>query len=148
MKLSTSHVIHFVIASVVIAAVSLAQWRPHDPTKVDRVQRFGSVIGIKPEKIEYYKQLHANTWPGVLEQISKANIRNYNIFLKQVDEEHWYLFSYFEYVGDDFEADMKRIAADPETQRWWQETDPCQIPIPTRAEGEWWATMERVFFHP
>ena len=39
------------------------------------------------------------------------------------------------------------IAADPETQRWWKETNPCQVPIEKRGEGEWWAKMERVFFH-
>jgi L-rhamnose mutarotase len=24
-------------------------------------------------------------------------------------------------------------------------TDPCQIPLETRAEGEWWASMEEIF---
>jgi len=24
-------------------------------------------------------------------------------------------------------------------------TDPCQIPLETREEGEWWASMEEVF---
>ena len=119
----------------------------HDET-AEQVQHIGMVIGIKPERIEYYKKLHADAWPGVLKQISAANIRNYNIYLKQIDDERWLLFSHFEYTGDDFEADMNRIAADPETQRWWKETDPCQIPIPNRRQGERWATMERVFYHP
>lgn len=114
----------------------------------ERVQYIGMVIGIKPERVDYYKKLHAEAWPGILKQISAANIRNYNIYLKQVDDEHWYLFSHFEYTGDDFEADMKRIAEDPETKRWWKETDPCQTPIPNRKDGEWWAKMERVFYHP
>jgi len=112
-----------------------------------KVQRMGMVIGIKPEMIETYKELHANTWPGVLKKITESHIQNYAIYLKQVDDEHWYLFSYFEYTGDDFEADMKKMAADPETQRWWKQTDPCQIPIPKRKDGEQWANMEEVFFH-
>ncbi len=144
----TALLAHFLIALTVIGTVSVADWRAHAPDKVDQVQRFGSVIGIKPEKIAYYKELHANTWPGVLKQISKANIRNYNIYLKQISDDQWLLFSHFEYVGNDFEGDMKRIAEDPETQRWWKETDPCQTPIPNRKEGEWWASMERVFYHP
>jgi L-rhamnose mutarotase len=37
------------------------------------------------------------------------------------------------------------MAADPETQRWWTETDPCQSPIPTRDEKELWSRMEEVF---
>lgn len=114
----------------------------------DKVERIGMVIGIKPEKIDEYKKLHANAWPGVLKQLTEANIRNYNIYLKQVDDGKWYLFSHFEYTGDDFAADMKKAAANPELIRWCKETDPCQIPIPTRAEGEWWARMERVFYLP
>lgn len=149
MNIRKSVLVHSLIAVTTIGIIAVADWQPHDPAREkDQVQRFGMVIGIKPEKIEYYKELHANTWPGVLHQISKANIRNYNIYLKQIDDDNWYLFSHFEYVGSDFEADMARIAEDPETQRWWKETDPCQIPIPNRAEGEWWAKMERVFYHP
>ena len=56
-----------------------------------------------------------------------------------------YLFSYFEYVGSDFAADMAAMAADPRTQEWWKITDPCQEPLPDRAEGEWWAAAEEVF---
>jgi len=28
------------------------------------------------------------------------------------------LFHYFEYVGDDYEADMTKMAAHPKTQQW------------------------------
>jgi len=104
------------------------------------VMRFGSVIKIRPEKLAQYKELHANPWPEVQEQITKSNIRNYSIYLK--DD---YLFGYFEYVGNDFEGDMKKMAEDSVTQEWWKMTDPCQIPLETREEGEWWASMEEVF---
>ena len=40
---------------------------------------------------------------------------------------------------------MARMAADPETQRWWAVCMPLQRPLDTRAEGEWWASMEEVF---
>ena len=59
---------------------------------------------------------------------------------------HGLLFSYYEYVGEDYEADMAKMAADPETQRWWDVCMPCQRPLETRAEGEWWATMEEGFY--
>ena len=49
------------------------------------------------------------------------------------------------YDGDDFEADMAKMAADPETQRWWAECTPCQQPVETAQEGELWAEMEEVF---
>ena len=55
------------------------------------------------------------------------------------------LSSYFEYVGNDFEADMAKMGADPTTQEWWKQTDPCQIPISTRSEHEFWSAREEVF---
>ncbi|MDO4782328.1 MAG: L-rhamnose mutarotase [Capnocytophaga felis] len=105
------------------------------------MKRFGQVIRIKPEKLAYYRQLHANPWKSVLDKIRECNIRNYSIFLLN-DE---LLFAYFEYVGDNFEEDMQKMAADPETQRWWAETDPCQQPLELK-EGEWWHTMEQIFY--
>ena len=109
------------------------------------MNRYGMVIGLDPEKLDDYKRLHAAVWPDVLKTISECNIRNYSIFLRKLDDGRHYLFSYFEYVGDDFEADMKKMADDPVTQEWWQHTDPCQLPLADRAEGEWWAAMQEVF---
>ena len=104
------------------------------------MRRYGMAIKVKPGKIEEYKRLHATVWPDVLKMISDCNIRNYSIYLK--DD---YLFSYFEYVGNDFDADMVIMAADPVTQKWWDVCKPCQDPLDSRDEGEWWATMEEVF---
>lgn len=110
-----------------------------------KVQRFGMVTGLKREKMDYYKQLHADTWPSVLRTISDCNIRNYSIFLKEVNDS-LLLFSYFEYTGSDFDADMKKMAADSATQRWWKETDPCQQPLPDAAsKNQIWSSMEEVF---
>jgi len=105
-----------------------------------KMKRYGSVIKVRPEKFEEYKKLHAAVWPDVLKMITKCNIRNYSIYHKD-----GYLFSYFEYIGDDYKADMAKMAADPTTQKWWDVCEPCQQPLETRAEGEWWADMEEVF---
>ena len=104
------------------------------------MQRYGSVIKVRPEKEEEYRRLHAAPWPGVLAMIRECNIRNYSIYLKD-----GYLFSYFEYLGTDFAADMARMAKDPTTREWWTHTDPCQEPLESRKPGEWWASMEEVF---
>lgn len=111
------------------------------------MQRVGSVIKVRAEKIDEYKRLHARVWPKVLEMITACNIRNYSIYLRRLDNGEHYLFSYFEYVGADLKADMAKMAADPTTQQWWSVCGPCQVPLPDRAEGEWWATMEEVFHH-
>ncbi len=105
-----------------------------------KVKRYGQLIGLKPEAYEKYVEDHAKVWPGVLKTIYDCNIRNYTIFFKDN-----MLFAYFEYLGDDFDADMKKMAADPVTQDWWAIMEPMQQPISTRKKGEWWANMQEVF---
>ena len=109
------------------------------------MKRYGMVIGLKPEKIDEYKKLHAAAWPDVLEMIKACHITNYSIFLRRLTDGGHYLFSYFEYTGSDFSADMAKMAADPTTQRWWSLCGPCQLPLSDRAPGDWWANMEEVF---
>ena len=109
------------------------------------VQRFGSVIGVKEEALEKYKQMHAEPWPEVNAQLKRANIQNYSIYLTQWPDGDYYLFSYFEYTGDDFDADMKKMADDPKTKEWWSHTDPMQIPLSNKQENEWWKVMEEVY---
>ncbi len=104
------------------------------------MKRYGQVIRLQPGALEEYKKYHANVWPGVLKMIRACNIRNYSIYHKD-----GYLFAYFEYHGTDFAADMAKMAADPETQRWWAIMNPLQDPLPTRTAGEWWANMDEVF---
>jgi L-rhamnose mutarotase len=105
-------------------------------------KRSGSLIKVRPEFEERYIILHRNTFPGVLSSIRRCNIRNYSIFLR-----NGILFSYYEYVGNNYEADMKAIG-DQVTKDWWKLTDPMQEPLPTRKEGEWWAEMEQVLLIP
>ncbi len=108
------------------------------------MKRYGSIIGLDPAKLDEYKTLHQAVWPEVLERIAKCHLHNYSIFLRQIDGKP-YLFSYFEYTGDDFAADAAKMAADPATQRWWDLCKPCQLPLPDRQDGEWWADMPEVF---
>ena len=104
------------------------------------MQRDGQVLGIKPEHIAEYERLHRHVWPEVLATIHTCNIRNYSIFR----HEHL-LFAYFEYVGDDFAADMAKMAADPKTQEWWAVCQPMQQPLPSAGPDDWWTTIPEVF---
>jgi len=111
-------------------------------------RRYAWVTGLKPDKAEYYRQLHANPWPAVSKTIKDCHIQNFSIHECAIDGE-LYLFAYLEYTGKDFAADMARMAADPETQRWWRETDPCQSPLPpAAAQGKIWTDMEELYFLP
>jgi L-rhamnose mutarotase len=108
-------------------------------------RRYGGVVELRPERAEEYVRVHEAIWPGVGKMIRDANIRNYSVFLRKLPDGKLYLFGYFEYVGNDYDADMKRLAADPETQRWWDLCKPMHVPLADRAEGEWWASMREVF---
>jgi L-rhamnose mutarotase len=116
-------------------------------TSEDGVLRFGSVIGLKPEMEALYRELHANAWESVIACLAKHHIHNYSIFITELEGKK-YLFSYLEYSGNDYAQDMRAVAADPETQRWWCETDPCQNQLPNRQPGANWSEMERVFYTP
>jgi len=104
------------------------------------IQRIAWVIKVKPEKLDEYKKLHANPWPEVNAMLKKANIQNYSIYFRDGQ-----LFSYLEYTGVDFDADMKIMAADSITNEWWKLTDPCQEPVDSAEEGVWWADLEEVY---
>ena len=112
-------------------------------------KRLGSVIYLEPSKVQEYKELHANVWPDVLNRLKDSNIRNYTIYF--CDKLN-IMFSHIEYIGDDLDADMKAIAADPKTKEWWKVCEPCQKPLQWEGKppseggkGDWWYPMEEVF---
>jgi len=109
------------------------------------MKRYGMVTKVLPGKLEEYRRLHADVWAGVLTMIEHSSIQNYSIFTARLPDGHDYLFSYFEYVGDDFDADMARMAADAETQRWWAVCKPLLTPVAALPPGEVWVPLEELF---
>ncbi len=121
--------------------------RARCPVAQPQARRHGIVIGIASRHIPEYKRLHAETWPGVLRAVDRAGMNNYSIYLGEVAPDRHYLFGYYEYTGDDFEADMARMKQNETMQQWWKLTDPLQEPLPTRKPGEWWSEWEEVFHY-
>lgn len=107
------------------------------------MKRVGMVIGIRPEKIEEYKALHADDSPGVRDLLTKYHLRNFSIFLHEIDGK-WYEFGYYEYTGDDFAGDMAQLAEEPRNIEWLKVCDPMQLPLPGETS---WAEMERVYYN-
>ena len=103
---------------------------------------FGQIGQLKPEKVEEYKQLHANPWPDVLKTIRDCNLRNYSIFIQDTT-----VFSYFEYVGEDFDADMAKMDADPITLEWWKHTKPCFEKFAISPQSEFYHDMKQIFYY-
>ncbi len=117
-------------------------------TPQPQVTRYAWVTGLKPDKAERYEDLHAHPWPAVNQMIKACHIQNFSIHEREINGQ-LYLFAYLEYAGTNFDADMKHMAADPETVRWWKETDPCQSPLPdAAAKGKIWSDTKEVYFLP
>lgn len=111
-------------------------------------ERHAWITGLKPEKAETYRYLHAHPWPGVNRMIKQCHIRNFSIHETAINGQ-LYLFAYLEYTGENFAIDMQRMAEDPETQRWWKETDPCQSPLPpAAAQGKIWTDLTELYYLP
>jgi Uncharacterized conserved protein len=77
-------------------------------------QRFAWIWNVKPECLDEYVKMHLNAWPDMMEEHSKAGIRNYSIF--QNGNQFFYVFE-----CDSQEAADRAFAclADSEVcQRW------------------------------
>lgn len=109
-------------------------------TEMER-RRFGQVGRLKPEKRDEYVRLHAEVWPDVLNMITACNLENYSIFIRGN-----VVFSYFEYTGTDYEADMAKMAADETTQRWWRCTRPCFEVYDEACEEAFYTDMDSIFY--
>lgn len=125
---------------VLVAAAAIllvGEMHPQSP-----VRRIGMVIGIKPEKLAEYKSLHGDSNPGVRDLLRKYHVRNFSIFVRQLDDGNYYLFGYYEYTGRDYQADMARLGNEERNMKWLAVTDPMQIPL----KGEkGWAMMQEVY---
>jgi len=105
------------------------------------MKRVGMVIKIKPECVDEYRRLHADSNPGVRDLLTRYHLHNFSIFLHQIGQE-WFEFGYYEYIGTDFDADMAALAAEPRNQAWLEICDPLQRPL----EGsQGWTEMECVY---
>lgn len=114
-------------------------------SRANRTQRFGMVIGIKPDQISAYEALHAASNEGVRDLLTKYHMHNFSIYLEKLEDERFYLFGYYEYTGRSYKADMEKLAAEPRNQQWLTATDPMQIPLPGKSS---WTLMREIYRNP
>ena len=43
--------------------------------------RLGMTLGVREDKIDEYKRLHANVWPEILDNLTELNFKNFSIYL-------------------------------------------------------------------
>ena len=106
------------------------------------VKRVGAVVGIRPELIDTYRRLHANPWPEVLMENSRAGRSNYSIFLFP---QHNLLFSYYELRNERSVPGAARPEPNPVLQEWLSLCRPCQVPLGEVKDGRRWADMDLIF---
>ncbi len=127
------------------------EWMNHvggaEQRPAQQVQRLMVVTRLRPEQELWYRTLHQTNWPGVADQMSRSRVRHWTSFLTGIADE-LYLFSYHEYIGDDFAADMAAMGEDPVTQRWWTHTEPCLNPLPEMHGRGSWAPLRPLLLVP
>ena len=76
------------------------------------MQRVGFLLKVKPEKIEEYKRLHNPIWPELIEELKRAGMRNYSLWLHPSGVEFGYL------ECDDWQAVCDYLAKSEVHDRW------------------------------
>jgi L-rhamnose mutarotase len=109
------------------------------------IKRVGMVVKVKKERIEEYKNLHADSNSGVRHLLTKYNMRNFSIFMVQLADGEWYEFGYYEYWGNDLDGDMAKLDAEPENMKWLELCNPMQEGILPDQKG--WKVMDRIYYN-
>lgn len=78
---------------------------------MDQSNKYAWTWLIKEEHLDEYVKMHLNPWPEVLEEHSKAGIKNYSIF--QNGNQFFYCFE-----CDDVDAAFDYIAKSEACSRW------------------------------
>ena len=139
-----SILISILLVTFVISCAQNTQTSVTDDNSKKVTKRVGMVIGIKPEFIDEYKMLHADSNAGVRDLLSKYNMHNFSIFIQQFDDGKSYLFGYWEYTDSNYEKNMADLAKELRNIDWLKVTDPMQIPF--KGESSW-KQMEQVYYN-
>ncbi|MFE5143074.1 L-rhamnose mutarotase [Streptomyces fagopyri] len=105
-----------------------------------RPARRAFVVGVRPGKREEQLAPHRAVWPDVERKLTECTMRDYSVLI--FDD---IPFAYYEYLGEDHEADMRRIADDPVSRERWPHTDPCRArTAEERDPGALWRPVDEV----
>ncbi|MBE6739801.1 MAG: L-rhamnose mutarotase [Ruminococcaceae bacterium] len=102
------------------------------------MKRIGTLTKVKDGMMDAYKKIHDEIWDDVVEASHSCGTRNFTIF--SIGD---YLFSYCEYVGEDYEADMKRKAELEAIKKWKEATGAMLTPV----DDEQAAIILKEIFH-
>lgn len=95
---------------------------------------------LKPDKVQDYVELHARPWPELISLIQGCNVHNYSISIRGTE-----LYTYYEYTGEDYEADMAIMDASPLMQEWWKYSKPCFL---YHEQSVYYDDLTEIFYCP
>ena len=55
--------------------------------------RLGMTLGVREDKIDEYKRLHANVWPEVLDNLTELNFKNFSFSYSDLHKINLQLFN-------------------------------------------------------
>ena len=102
------------------------------------MKRIANITKLKPGAADDYKALHDGIWEEIVAAGHQYGLRNFTMF-RHGD----YLFSYYEYVGDDFAHDMAEKAKCLNQDKWQQECGSYKTDI----NGEKAIMLEEFWHH-
>ena len=104
-------------------------------------KRYAMAVRLKKEKKDFYIKNHSNVWPEILDELKKAKVKNYSIFLK--DD---FMFGYLEYDGNNFDKDMQEMQNIPIVDKWTKLMIDCFNPFPNNEGNDSWVMMDEIFY--
>jgi len=82
--------------------------------------KMATITKLKADMVEEYIRLHDEIWDEVVRLGHEAGLRNFTIYRHGL-----YLFSTYEYIGDNYEKDMAWKNAHEVIKKWQDATGAC-----------------------
>ena len=103
------------------------------------MERVCFLLKVRAEKLEEYKQRHANVWPEILDALRNSGWRNYSLFLR----EDGLLVGYLETAN--FSQALKKMKEQQVNEKWQKEMMPFFESPSGAAADESMFPLEEVF---
>jgi L-rhamnose mutarotase len=103
------------------------------------VPRYCFLLQVRPDRLDEYKQWHAEVWPDMLRALADTGWRNYSIFAR----DDGLLVGYVE--ADDLAAAQAAMEKTEVNARWQAEMAPFFVGLDGRRPDEGFQLLPQIF---
>lgn len=103
------------------------------------MKRYCFTLQIDPQKLDAYKEYHAQVWPEMLIALKESGWRNYTIFVNESGN----LFGYFE--TSDLNAALREMSSREVNSRWQNEMKPFFMHDGSPSDSNIYTSFQEVF---